>query len=156
MAEPQKYRKSPVVIEAMELTGSTFYDVLAWCGGDVWTTDSEIEIQTLEGNMVASLGDFVIRGVAGEFYPCKPDIFRQTYEPASDDPGLDEAHRVMNAASVILDALASEQEKNIETITDVFPNMDPQPRRLDYRSEAWTAARALLAAGMLAKRERSV
>ncbi len=60
-----KYRKKPVVIEAYQ-------------------TDKEIDIETLEGVMHASVGDYIITGVHGEQYPCKPDIFMQTYEKVSD------------------------------------------------------------------------
>jgi hypothetical protein len=56
-----RYRKKPVIIEAFR-------------------TDQELIIETLEGNMVAKPGDFIIRGVRGELYPCKPDIFNDTYE----------------------------------------------------------------------------
>ena len=58
----QKFRKKPVVIEAYQ-------------------TDKELEIETLEGTMHASIGDWIITGVKGEPYPCKPDIFEKTYEP---------------------------------------------------------------------------
>lgn len=58
----QKFRKKPVVIEAYQ-------------------TDKELEIETLEGTMHASIGDWIITGVNGEPYPCKPDIFKKTYEP---------------------------------------------------------------------------
>ena len=56
-----KYRKKPVVIEAYQ-------------------TDKELDIETLEGIMHASIGDFIITGVHGEQYPCKPDIFYETYD----------------------------------------------------------------------------
>lgn len=59
----------------------------AWCGGAIKGTRLPpeqrcIDIQTLEGEMRAEMGDWVIKGVKGEFYPCKPDIFALTYEPA--------------------------------------------------------------------------
>ena len=57
-----KYRKKPVIIEA-------------------YRTNEEKVIHTLEGDMKASIGDYIITGVNGEQYPCKPDIFRKTYEP---------------------------------------------------------------------------
>lgn len=85
-----KYRKKPVVIEAKQLTGSKVGDsIAAWCGGyyteRVKPSDStdvvrSIAIPTLEGTMVADCGDWIIRGVKGEFYPCKPDIFDATYD----------------------------------------------------------------------------
>lgn len=78
-----KYRKKPVVIEAVEYTG-TFDEKLAeWCGGRIVGLGqgfAKIEIDTLEGVVTASPGDYIIRGVQGEFYPCKPDIFDATYE----------------------------------------------------------------------------
>lgn len=79
-----KYRKKPVVIEAFELTTENFNTVLEWCGGEAFTPDRlkdvAIDIKTLEGVMRANLGDYIIKGVQGEFYPCKPDIFKATYE----------------------------------------------------------------------------
>lgn len=61
-----KYRKKPVVIEAYQ-------------------TDKEIDIETLEGVMHADVGDYIITGVKGERYPCKPDIFEATYEKVVED-----------------------------------------------------------------------
>lgn len=79
------YRKRPVIVEVMgPLTVENAVQVQSWCGGSIGTEYGEpvaLIIPTLEGSMVASLGDYVIRGVQGEFYPCKPDIFAQTYEP---------------------------------------------------------------------------
>ncbi|MFN3005124.1 hypothetical protein [Mycolicibacterium wolinskyi] len=91
-SQPQKYRKKPVEIEAMQFDGTveSANRVLAWIGGD----DAEarrahrhepragIVIKTLEGEMLTAPGDYVIRGVQGEFYPCKPDIFSATYDSA--------------------------------------------------------------------------
>jgi len=76
-----KYRKKPVVIEAMEFaTESDGGRIAAWCGGSNEKSPREIQIVTLEGTMTAQMGDFVIQGVQGEFYPCRSDIFEQTYE----------------------------------------------------------------------------
>lgn len=84
-----QYRKRPVVIEARQLDQMNAAAIAAWCGGDMdrfETLDDDtdrwrgIAIPTLEGEMIASPGDFVIRGVQGEFYPCKSDIFAATYE----------------------------------------------------------------------------
>lgn len=84
-----KYRKKPVVIEAMQLNRN-FAEVIAkWIGrenidgmgiGEFAEDACYISIKTLEGSMMADEGDFVIKGVNGEFYPCKPDIFARTYE----------------------------------------------------------------------------
>ena len=77
------YRKKPVVIEAMQLTDSNEIKVTEFMGlGEGKLTADGIEIETLEGTMKASIGDYIIKGVQGEFYPCKPDIFEQTYERA--------------------------------------------------------------------------
>lgn len=86
-----KFRKKPVVVEAMQYTGDHL--IVHWIaqgfGSDGITSrvreeDQELYISTLEGEMHISVGDWIIKGVAGEFYPCKPDIFEQTYEPAEE------------------------------------------------------------------------
>lgn len=82
-----KFRKKPVVIEAWQFTDETKNQVFnsVTCNR-VATFDAvgnpTLTIQTLEGDMVAVEGDWIIKGVKGEFYPCKPDIFEATYEPA--------------------------------------------------------------------------
>ena len=83
-----KFRKIPVVIEAVQFTGNNCYDVLRFCGMGELLNAGLMElkqtdcpaIKTLEGTMTASPGDWIIKGVNGEFYPCKPDIFAKTYE----------------------------------------------------------------------------
>jgi hypothetical protein len=80
------YRKKPVVIEARKFDPSASLqdaaDIAKWCGGRI--TGRGLVIPTLEGEMLASPGDFVIQiqGVYGEFYPCRSDIFAETYEAA--------------------------------------------------------------------------
>jgi len=90
-----KFVKRPVVIEAIRLSydRSTRHDALAWLRehGKLtnYTVDDDgVLIQTLEGAMRASPGDWIIRGVKGELYPCKPDIFASTYEFADDGEQL--------------------------------------------------------------------
>ena len=90
----QTFRKKPVEIQAMQWDGTKAdaEQVLVWihanggtaylhsnCGG----RDSHLLIRTLEGDMIAALGDWIIKGIAGEFYPCKPDIFAATYDSVS-------------------------------------------------------------------------
>ena len=80
-----KYRKKPVVIEAMEFTEENKNQVFNWitCTAELITIDgkSAIKIRTLEGEEVAICGEYyIIKGVNGEFYPCKSDIFKKTYE----------------------------------------------------------------------------
>lgn len=87
-----KFRKKPVVIEAVQWTGDNLEEVIAFSGlhpsAYKWTWEEYVQyvkqhglkIFTLEGRMDASIGDWIIKGVNGEFYPCKPDIFEATYE----------------------------------------------------------------------------
>ena len=84
------YRKKPVVIEAIQWTGDNRKEIFDFCnmsyinyeiGSDVPT----LKIQTLEGPMTASIGDYIIKGIQGEFYACKPDIFLQTYDKVTDE-----------------------------------------------------------------------
>ena len=94
-----KYRKKPVVIEAIRYTSGNYLEIKNFVGeslkmevireaehteqGEIpmWV---ELKIKTLEGDMLVNGGDYVIRGVNGEFYPCKPDIFEKTYEKVED------------------------------------------------------------------------
>jgi len=85
-----KYRKKPVVIEAERLTFENQGAVKEWCGGATWSRPpmravTGVAIETLEGTMCAEFGDWVIKGVKGEFYPCKPDIFEATYNPVETE-----------------------------------------------------------------------
>ena len=109
--KPTTYRKKPVEIEAMQLTGpAAWHAVYCWVesstlgsfdvnqlwldpekfawpesGVSIDARDGRMVIATLEGGHWADLGDWIIRGVAGEFYPCKPDIFEATYEAVDHD-----------------------------------------------------------------------
>lgn len=78
-----KYRKKPVVIEAIQWTGGNVDDIGRFIGKGLVMERGKLVIATLEGEMTASKGDWIIKGVQGEFYPCKPDIFEMTYEPAN-------------------------------------------------------------------------
>lgn len=78
-----KYKKKPVVIEAIQWTGTNIKDISKFTDS---STDqpfkrlgNELFIITLEGEMRADINDYIIKGVKGEFYPCKPDVFKQTY-----------------------------------------------------------------------------
>lgn len=83
---PRLFRKRPVVIEARQLPldynleRAQLVDVLSWSGAKI--TERGVIVPTLEGEHLASPGDWIIRGIAGEFYPCKPKIFAETYEVA--------------------------------------------------------------------------
>ena len=78
-----KYRKKPVVIDAVQWTGANVDEVLGFAQASAYRAAGEqaIMIETLEGTMRADKNDWIIRGVKGEFYPCKPDIFEATYNP---------------------------------------------------------------------------
>jgi len=95
-----RYRKRPVEVEAVQWDGTAegATPIINWildsdatatyrcsnpvrCAQNDGDTPHSISIRTLEGEMRANVGDWIIRGVKGEFYPCKPDIFRQTHEP---------------------------------------------------------------------------
>lgn len=83
-----KYRKKPVVIEAVKFTDDD-YGTLCALGSiglklEVKYNPTRLEIKTLEGVMTADIGDYIIKGVQGEFYPCKPDIFEKTYEKVEE------------------------------------------------------------------------
>lgn len=87
--EAVRFRKKPVVIEAWQWDGvATAPDRPEWLSGRVKADHNEqtLSIKTLEGVMVATVGDWIIKGVKGEVYPCKPDIFAATYEPAAPAP----------------------------------------------------------------------
>ena len=77
-----KFRKKPVVIEAMLYDGSDIDPILDFGNHEdvICNEEGQLFAKTLEGDMKISPGDWVIKGIKGEFYPCKPDIFEATYE----------------------------------------------------------------------------
>lgn len=86
-----KYRKKPVVVEAKKWTDENTDEIIEWMGEDTWLVDevddggketgeTVLLIPTLEGDMKGRKGDWIIKGVKNEFYPCRDDIFRETYE----------------------------------------------------------------------------
>lgn len=90
------YRKKPVVVEALQFRGPQVHDVAYMTQFDDWMVANQgdarcryrgatLIIPTLEGEMTAQPGDWIIRGVKGELYPCKPDIFAEIYEPVECD-----------------------------------------------------------------------
>lgn len=96
----RQYRKKPVIVEAVQLDNINAPCVVRWIGEDkakmklesdeAWKLGKappifSVTIRTLEGEMKAMPGDYIIKGVHGEFYPCKPDIFGKTYE-ATESP----------------------------------------------------------------------
>lgn len=93
-----KFKKKPVVIDAVQWSGNNLHEIMAFTDVNFATQPSNwkweeyedlvcregLKIFTLEGAMLASVGDWIIKGVNGEFYPCKPDIFEKTYEPVAE------------------------------------------------------------------------
>lgn len=98
-----KYRKKPVVVEVIQWTGRNLEEIRNFVGSDLIEDYKVllsingtlkkmligIAINTLEGEHIADYGDYIIKGVQGEFYPCKPDIFHETYEEVIEDGNLD-------------------------------------------------------------------
>jgi hypothetical protein len=76
------FTKKPVTIEAVQFAAANFDEIEDFVGGDAEFRDGELIVATLEGPLRAAPNDWIIKSVAGEFYPCKPDIFAATYEPA--------------------------------------------------------------------------
>mgnify|MGYP001154092603 CR=1 FL=1 len=78
------YKKKPVVIEAVKWDGKNHREMRNFLGDNFYIDHEKVTgglvIKTLEGDHLASIGDYIIKGVKGEFYPCKPDIFKLTYE----------------------------------------------------------------------------
>lgn len=83
-----KFRKKPVLVEAIQYDGTNEEEIIKFTNGvarRLATHTPLIKISTLEGDHQARIGDWIIKGVAGEFYPCKPDIFKQTYEVVHEE-----------------------------------------------------------------------
>ncbi len=83
----QKFRKKPVVVEAMRYDGHNFPEVAGFVGeGCVgsYEMNASLFIDTLEGRMQAVVGDWIVKGTEGEFYPCKPDAFEVAYEAVEE------------------------------------------------------------------------
>lgn len=82
-----KYRKKPVVIEAMQFKDLADAEIIEKFMNRALARNAngELFIPTLEGEHIASFGDFIIKGVKGEFYPCKPDIFEMTYDAVVEE-----------------------------------------------------------------------
>lgn len=74
-----KYRKKPIVIEAFKFGEGVYPDWFYKSAGNEWNNESFV-IRTLEGDMSGVAGDYIIKGIADEIYPCKPEIFEATYE----------------------------------------------------------------------------
>lgn len=90
-----KYKKKPVVIEAVQYTKHNKDRLIEFLGLSKENNLDVLIIKTLEGDMKASYGDYIIKGVKGEFYPCKPDIFKETYEEVEEEETIVESIMVL-------------------------------------------------------------
>ena len=76
-----RYKTKPCEIEAIQWTGENIIESLDWGQGNIlWNDVDDLFIDTLEGRMKANINDYIIKGLRGEFYPCKPDVFEKKYE----------------------------------------------------------------------------
>lgn len=81
-----KYRKKPVVIDAIQFDGQNHDELRTFVGPQLAMNDGiTLSIKTLEGEMLVSVDDYIIKGIKGEFYPCKPNIFESTYELVEEE-----------------------------------------------------------------------
>lgn len=87
-----QYCKKPVVIKAIRWDGCNLEELKSFVGSAL-TYDGKLIIHTLEGDHEAKVGDYIIKGVQGEFYPCKPEIFAKTYEAVEEYPTCNESTR---------------------------------------------------------------
>ena len=118
------YQKKPVKVEAVQWDGENKEEVLSFCNTDghlraVATGITKIiVIRTLEGNMEARVGDYIIKGVKGEFYPCKPNIFRETYEEVSEQEVFGDTIRYPMAGVVDKPEILHDPKKTEEKCKD--------------------------------------
>lgn len=75
-----RYRTKPCEIEAVRWNGNNLNEIISFVGKENLIIQTNLKIKTLEGDMTASIGDYIIKGLHGEFYPCKPDVFEKKYE----------------------------------------------------------------------------
>ena len=156
MTDTQAYRKKPVTIDAIQWTGENLHEVICFTDGppDIksdhagmrWeeykalVARDGLKIFTLEGVMNASPGDWIIRGIKGELYPCKPDIFELTYEPASaraPDPRIAE-----------LEAEVAALRRNVRGWVEWHRRCDADDDCTYLNDNAWCDAEALASTGM--------
>ena len=132
-----RYRKKPVEVEAIQLTQDNMVEVLTFCNHKDIIASSEgsnISIKTLEGTMIGNVGDYIIKGVAGEFYPCKPDIFEATYEPAKNEMLITPDEMLATAAPTWVDMRMTLIPEDIATIAEWLDN-DPRMKKVEFDAD---------------------
>lgn len=122
-----QFRKRPISVTARQLTASSLYEVLAWVrtqGGNATegqdATAPFLVIRTLEGNMRANLGDWIVRGVRGEFHPVRGDIFAETYEPDDQVGAAQPADRAAVYGEVAGRLAADAEQGDKEGFTRIY------------------------------------
>ena len=159
----QKFVKKPVVVEAYQYNGINITEIESFVGAKlptVWLSDvdTQLIIPTLEGDMKASKGDYIIKGIKGEFYPCKPDIFKQSYNMIKKNNGIlsegekrvrksfnpSALKRVENFKSITASAIdeIAEVERRVKSASKDNPELG------DFLRECATAKTALQDASM--------
>ena len=159
----QKFVKKPVVIEAIQYDGANITEIETFVRGKlptIMTSDlgAQLVISTLEGDMKVTKGDYIIKGIKGEFYPCKPDIFKQSYNMIKENNGiLSEGEkrvrksfnpsvlkRVENFKSITASAIdeIAEVERKVKSASKDNPELG------DFLRECATAKTALQDASM--------
>lgn len=159
----QKFVKKPVVIEAIQYNGENIKAIEDFVGKKLSTVmasdvDVKLIIPTLEGDMKASKGDYVIKGIKGEFYPCKPDVFKQSYNMIKENNGIlsegekrvrksfnpSALKRVENFKSITASAIdkIAEVERRVKSASKDNPELG------DFLRECATAKTALQDASM--------
>ena len=156
-----KFRKKPVTVEAIQWTGTNMDEIGEFMYGVVWSIAAgNPVIPTLEGDMTVSPGDWIIKGVKGEFYPCKPDIFEATYQPEAPEleghaDNIAKITRILNARlrpdNIHVEVTPGTDTYNIEiTNKATGPHLsfwlrmkDGMIRECDGEGGSWDSARAL-------------
>ena len=159
----QKFVKKSVVVEAIQYNGINITEVESFVGAKlptVWlyVEDTQLVIPILEGNMKVSKGDYIIKGIKGEFYPCKPDVFKSTYNVVEDNNGIlsegekrvrksfnpSALKRVENFKSITASAIdeIAEVERRVKSASKDNPELG------DFLRECATAKTALQDASM--------
>lgn len=128
----KQYKKKPVVIEAIQFVDDSdrLLEIQEFMGGGLLRVNYEdpenpfIRIETLEGEMKAMVGDYIIKGVNGEFYPCKPDIFKKTYDEEKETTFLDRLHIELKDLYSKMDKLVPfiDSGKIDEVVTNKYQN----------------------------------
>lgn len=126
-----RFRKRPVVIEAVQFTGHNGTEIEQWSGGKAVAspvleptqanpTGAYLQIATLEGPMIAIVSDWIIRGVKGEFCSCRADIFEMTYESAEGTLVIGEGVREGVREQVLLDFEAACKRAGYQRLPDII------------------------------------